>query len=281
MEKTTTGKINMNGEKVYLSKMAGNQIFIVLFLAIISTACSNRNLIYMKNLEADEKYQTQMDADRVVRIQTGDLLKISLSSLQPEMNIMFNDSNNDLDFNTSVIGNINEKGFLVDENGEISIPVVGKLKLLGMTKLEAKDLIEEGIKEYIVDPVVSVQFANFKVTVLGEVKNPNTFYVPSEDLNIFEALGLAGDMTEYGIREDVRLIREVDGVRTVVNLDLSDKYFLSSPYYKLQQNDILYVQASKFKSVKASTNERNMTFLALGVSLLVPILFSWQYIFGN
>ncbi|MEB2777661.1 polysaccharide biosynthesis/export family protein [Algoriphagus sp. D3-2-R+10] len=235
----------------------------------------------MSNLDFDEKYQTVIEPDRQVKIQSGDLLRISLSSLQPEMNAMFNDPSTDLDFNKSVINSINAEGFLVDETGEVNIPVVGKLKLEGLTKSQATEIIEKGIEEYIVDPVVTIQFANFRITVIGEVKNPSTFYVPSENLNIFEALGLAGDMTEFGLREDVRLIRESDGVRSVTTLDLNDKDLLSSPYYILKQNDIIYVQPDKMKSVKVSTNERSMVFLSLAISLLVPILFSWQAIFGN
>ncbi len=260
---------------------AGNPLLFFMFLAIIFSSCANRNLTYLSNLTFEENYQAQIVQDRQVKIQTGDLLRISLSSLQPEMNVMFNDPTTNLDFNRSVINNINAVGFLVDEKGEVSIPVVGKVKLGGLTKSEATEIIEKGIEEYIVDPVVTIQFANFKVTVIGEVKNPSTFYVPSEKLNIFEALGLAGDMTEYGLREDVRLIRESDGIRSITTLDLNDKNLLASPYYSLKQNDIIYVQPDRLKSVKVSTNERNMVLLALAVSLLVPILFSYQYIFGT
>ncbi|WP_158093912.1 polysaccharide biosynthesis/export family protein [Algoriphagus ratkowskyi] len=235
----------------------------------------------MSNLDIDENFQTAIEQDRQVKIQSGDLLRISLSSLQPEMNAMFNDPSTDLDFNRSVINSINAEGFLVDETGQINIPVVGKLKLDGLSKSQATLLIEKGIEEYIVDPVVTIQFANFKITVIGEVKNPSTFYVPSENLNIFEALGLAGDMTEFGHREDVRLIRESDGIRSVTTLDLNDKDLLKSPYYILKQNDIIYVQPDKMKSVKVSTNERGMVFLSLAVALVVPILFSWQAIFAK
>ena len=257
---------------------AGNQLLFFLFVTIIFSSCSNRNLLYMSDLEEDEKFQTEIGQDRQIKIQTGDLMKISLSSLQPEMDEMFNDPSTDLDYNKSIINSINVQGFLVDENGEVNIPVVGRVKLAGLTIAEATALVAKGIEEYIVDPVVSIKYANFKITVIGEVKNPSTFYVPSEKLNVFEALGLAGDMTEYGLREEVRLIRETDGVRSVITLDLNDKGILASPYYNLKQNDIIYVQPDKMKSVKVSTNERSMVFLALAVSILVPILYSWDAI---
>lgn len=258
---------------------AGNQLFLILMLSVFFTSCANRNLTYMSNIE--NNYQSQITNERPVKIQTGDLLRISLSTLQPELNAMFNQPTSDQDFNKNIINNINAEGFLVDENGEINIPVVGKVKLVGLSKTEATEIIQNGIEEYIVDPVVSLQFANFKVTVIGEVKNPSTFYVPSEKLNIFEALGLAGDMTEFGLREDVRLIRESEGIRSVVRLDLNDKNLLASPYYILKQNDIIYVQPDRLKSVKASTNERSMALLGLAVSVLIPILYSIQFFYNN
>lgn len=258
---------------------AGNQFFLLLILSFFFFSCANRNLTYMSNLEND--YQTQITNESPIKIQSGDLLRISLSTLQPELNAMFNQPTTDQDFNKNIINNINVEGFLVDEEGEINIPVVGKVKLAGLTKSEATEIIQNGIEEYIVDPVVSLRFANFKVTVIGEVKNPSTFYVPSENLNIFEALGLAGDMTEYGLREDVRLIRESDGVRSIVKLDLNDKNLVESPYYILKQNDIIYVQPDRLKSVKASTNERSMALLGLAVSVLIPILFSLQFFYNN
>ncbi|MDO9554611.1 polysaccharide biosynthesis/export family protein [Rhodonellum sp.] len=233
----------------------------------------------MSDLEFDKTFQAEINDQGIVKIQAGDLLRISLSSLQPEMNTMFNNPSPDLDFNRNIINNINAEGFLVNEKGEVNIPVVGKIKLQGLTKSEATEAIEKGIGEYIVDPVVTVRFANFKVTVIGEVNNPSTFYVPSEKLSIFEALGLAGDMTEFGLRENVLLIRESEGVRSAVRIDFNDKNLLKSPYYNLKQNDLIYVQPDKMKSVKASTNERSMIFAGLAVSLLVPILFNWQNIF--
>jgi polysaccharide export outer membrane protein len=262
-------------------KKLGSKLLFFLFLSIIFSSCAKRNLTYMSNLKFAENYQAQIAEGITVKIQAGDLLRISLSSLQPEMNSMFNDPTTNLELNRSVINNINAEGFLVDEKGEVNIPVVGKVKLAGLTKAQATEIIEKGIEEYIVDPVVTIQYANFKVTVIGEVKNPSTFYVPSEKLNIFEALGLAGDMTEFGLREDVRLIRESDGLRSVTTLDLNDINLLGSPYYNLKQNDIIYIQPDKLKSVKVSTNERNMTLLALVVSLVVPILFSYQFIFAS
>ncbi len=259
----------------------GNQLLLALSLSIIFSSCANRNLTYMSNLNFKNDYRTQILKEEQIKIQEGDLLRISLSSLQPELNAMFNNPTSDQDFNRNIINNINAEGFLVDEKGEINIPVIGRVKLTGFTKSEATEIVEKGIEEYIVDPVVTIQFANFKVTVIGEVKNPSTFYVPSENLNIFEALGLAGDMTEFGLREDVRLIRESEGIRTVVKLDLNDMSLLESPYYNLKQNDIIYVQPDKLKSVKVSTNERSMIFLTLAVSILIPILYSTQFLFNN
>lgn len=233
----------------------------------------------MSNLNSNELFETQIRDTGVLKIESGDLLRISLSSLQPEMNLMFNNQEDMFDYNRTIMNNINAEGFLVDENGEINVPAIGKVRVAGLTKKEATALIEDGIEELIVNPVVTVRFANFKVTVIGEVNNPSTFFVPAERLNIFEALGLAGDMTEFGLRENVMLIREVDGKRSVRWMNLNNGNILLSPDFYLKQNDIIYVEPDRLKAVKAGTNERNMILLGITVSLLVPILFNFQNIF--
>lgn len=122
---------------------------------------------------------------------------------------------------------------------------------------------------------------NFMVTVIGEVNNPSTFTVPTEKINILEALGLAGDMTVYGKRENVLVIREKDGIRSVNRLNLNDKDILSSPFYYLTQNDVVYVEPDRIKAIQASTNQRNLTLIGIGSSLLIAILFNLRYIVNN
>jgi polysaccharide export outer membrane protein len=149
--------------------------------------------------------------------------------------------------------------------------------LSGLTKPEAIDEMTHRLSEYVNDPIVNIRFINFKVTVIGEVNHPSTFTVATEKINVLEALGLAGDMTPYGKRDNVLIIREKDGVRSATRLNLNKKDILSSPFYYLQQNDVIYVEPDKIKAVQASTNQRSLTILGITSSLVISILFNLRY----
>src|SRR5690606_2725158 len=137
------------------------------------------------------------------------------------------------------------------------------------------------LKEYVKDPIVNIRFLNFKVTVIGEVNNPATFTVATEKINVLEALGLAGDMTPYGKRENVLIIREKNGVRSATRFNLNEKDILSSPMYYLQQNDVVYVEPDKIKAVIASTNQRAFTIIGITTSVVISLLFNLRMILDN
>jgi polysaccharide export outer membrane protein len=179
-------------------------------------------------------------------IQPDDILSVTVSSLNPESNVLFN---NVILPNTANSGQViattkvNE-GYLVDKAGFINFPVIGKVMLAGLTKEQAVEKMTNEIKVHVKSPIVNVRFLNFKVTVIGEVNKPNTFTIDTEKISVLEALGLAGDMTAYGKRENVLIIREQQGVRRTTRINLNNKDVLNSPYYYLQQNDIIYVEPS-------------------------------------
>jgi polysaccharide export outer membrane protein len=159
--------------------------------------------------------------------------------------------------NNTVIADKIDNGYLVDKNGFINFPVIGKISLVGMTKEEATDKMTDLIKTQVKNPIVNVRFINFKVTVIGEVQKPATFITETEKINVLEALGLAGDMTVYGRRENVLVIREKEGVRTTTRLNLNSKSVFSSPYFYLQQNDIVYVEPNnKVKTADTAPGNR-------------------------
>jgi polysaccharide export outer membrane protein len=170
-------------------------------------------------------------------------------------------------------------GYLVDQNGEVDFPVVGRVKLGGLTREQAVNKLTEAVNQYVKSPIVTVRLLNFKITVIGEVNRPSTFTVPTEHINVLEALGLAGDLTPYGRRENILLLREKDGVRTTTRLNLNSKVLLNSPYFYLQQNDLLYVEPDKIKEVQASTNQRAFSIAAIAASVLVALVFNFQNIF--
>ncbi|WP_234387141.1 polysaccharide biosynthesis/export family protein [Aquimarina sp. Aq78] len=167
-----------------------------------------------------------------------------------------------------------EPTYLINEEGNIDFPVLGELKIAGLTRIEAKKVIKEKLKIYINDPIVSVRLKNFKITVMGEVSKPGSYTIPNERVTIIEALGLAGDMTIKGRRENVIIIRENEGVNTYHRVDLTSKSIFESPVYYLAQNDVLYVEPndSRIKESKTRNNTLGIIISIVGVVLSVVTL---------
>ena len=160
--------------------------------------------------------------------------------------------------------------YLVDNAGEIDFPVIGRLQVGGLTKNAAENLIREQLRPYLKEiPIVTVRMSNYKISVLGEVNSPGTFTINNEKVNIFEALAMAGDMTIYGIRNNVKLIREdCNGQRNVISLNLNEQNILHSPYYYMQQNDILYIAPNKTKAKSASVSNSTTIWVSVITSLV-------------
>ncbi|MEJ1236943.1 polysaccharide biosynthesis/export family protein [Chryseolinea sp. T2] len=191
------------------------------------------------------------------KIQPDDILAITVSSLSAESNVIYNNVLLPANGNVGTLAEKINEGYLVDKNGFINFPVIGKVALAGLTKEEAIEKMTDLIKTQVKNPIVNVRFINFKVTVIGEVTKPATFVVETEKINVLEALGLAGDMTEFGRRENVLIIREKDGIRTSARLNLNNKAVLTSPFYYLQQNDIVYVEPdNKVKTAQTAPGNR-------------------------
>ena len=162
--------------------------------------------------------------------------------------------------------------YLVDNRGNIDFPVLGTLHIGGLTKGEAESLIREKLKGYIKEnTIVTVRMANYKISVIGEVNRPGTFTISNEKVNLFEALAMAGDMTVYGLRDNVRLIREdADGHQHIITLNMNRADIIQSPYYYLQQNDILYVTPNKTKAKTADISASTTIWFSV-VSTLVSL----------
>ncbi len=234
-------------------------------LLVVTSCGPTRNLAYFSDLKEQTSYSEEITNLTVTKIQPNDLLNITVSSKSPE---------SDMQFNRGMLGATENKveGYLVDETGYIDFPVVGRVKLAGLTKQEAKDTLATQLNDYLKDPVVQIRNMNFKITVIGEVNRPSTFTVPAEKISILEALGMAGDMTPFGKRENVIVMREEAGKRTMTRLDLNKKDVLNSPYFYLQQNDVVYVEPDKMKQVQASTNTRFLAIVTASVSLATIII---------
>jgi polysaccharide export outer membrane protein len=194
-------------------------------------------------------------------IQKNDLLSITISSASAEAAAPFN---------TPALA----AGILVDADGAIQIPILGDVKTLGLTTNQLKNSIEKSLadKKLLVNPIVAVRYLNYRVTVLGEVNKPSVINVPAEKISLLEAIGLAGDLTIDGKRENVLIIREEGGQRLVRHINLSSNEIFASPYYYLKPNDIVYVEPNRYKIVNARTQTPQWIPLLLsGLSLMIGV----------
>lgn len=212
------------------------------------------------------------------RIQPKDMLTITVSSEKPEAAVPFNLT---VPTSMSVSGGRNTslssqpmlQTYLVDNDGCIDFPILGRLQIEGMTKGELEVMIKERIKSnFTTEPIVTVRMANYKVTVLGEVASPGVHTISNEKVNVFEALALSGDLTVYGKRDGVKLIREnANGTKEIIPLNLNDAEIIYSPYYYLQQNDILYIEPNKAKARSADVSSMTSLWFS-ATSLLMAVV---------
>ena len=257
----------------------------LLLLPFLLTACqSYKKVPYFQNVEIVNEVE-QQEKLYDAKIMPKDLLTIVVSCTNPELAIPFNltvASNAGIAVSTSSYVTTQPvlQPYLVDNEGNINFPVLGELKLGGLTKREAEQLIIDKLKPYMKEtPIVTVRMVNYKISVIGEVTRPGTFTISNEKVNLLEALAMAGDMTVYGLRYNVKLIREdANGKQQIVTLDLNKAETILSPYYWLQQNDIVYVTPNKAKARNSDVgNSTSLWFSATSilvsiVSLLVNIL---------
>jgi len=261
-------------------------VLLLIVVILTSTACSSkRNLVYFSDLPQNQIDQTK-DLSAVLsssepRIQQNDVVGITVTSLSPESNNLFNTNygSNVVNTNTNSSSitdlSVPKVGYRVDQDGNIGFPVLGQVKLAGLTTDEAQTYLVKQLSGYLKSPLVSVNFLNFKITVIGEVNRPGTFNVNANSINLLEALGLAGDMTAYGKRENVLLIRQIDNKRTMVRINLNDSRVFDTPYYYLHQNDIVYVEPDKSKSQITDADNRFIPIIAASASIVAVLLNIW------
>jgi polysaccharide export outer membrane protein len=252
------------------TRRQGQTIFIniVAFLLIGSFAsCVNTQKATYFNSLKDMKIDSGARVPEPV-IQKNDILNIAVSSLNPDATAIFNMAPT---VNTNSGTQLN--GYLVSDDGFIQFPVLGNIKAAGLTKNELKQFITKSLldKKQLVDPIVSVRFINFKVTVLGEVKNPTVINVPNEKISLLEAIGLAGDLTIYAKRDNVLVIREEGESKVIKRLNLNSNELFSSPYYYLKANDVVYAEPNKSKVATTSraTIWLPVVFSALSLGAIV------------
>ncbi|RYD90987.1 MAG: sugar transporter [Sphingobacteriales bacterium] len=247
----------------------------VLVILLLTSCGAKRNLVYLSDLNDSTVYRSAINNLTEPKIQHGDILGITISNVDPESSNLFNKGLLPVAGQAALNNNTatpDAGGYLVDKAGNINFPSIGKIKLTGLTIEEAIDKLAGMVGKFVKDPIVNVKLLNFKVTVIGEVTKPGVFNIPNNKVNVLEALGMAGDMTLYGKRENVVVIHEENGSRTVTPIDLNNKSFLQSPSFYLQQNDVVYVKPDKMKERQARTDTKSLSIIVAAATVITVIL---------
>jgi len=249
-------------------------LIFLLTLFSLSSCMVSKKSVYFRDVPLGSTASIALAQFEEPIIQSDDLLSITIQTIDPAATAAVNQVSAMPAVgasSASSMGNQLIQGFLVDKDGNVTIPMLGTIKLAGLTSYEARKLITEKASKYFNNPSVQVRFANFKITVIGEVARPATYTVPNEKVTLLDAIGLAGDLTIYGKRENVMLIRERNGEKEFVRFDLNSYDTFQSPYFYLQQNDVIYVEPGKGK-VAANNAARTQTISIIGTILSLGIV---------
>lgn len=264
-----------------------------LLVLFFSSCKSYKKIAYFKDVP-DSIYKTPyvIDSNQFVDplIQPNDVLKIDIQTLDPGLSgIPGNGGTSGIAAlsNSSAISSMlgmpatpgatdnGTSGYLVDKNGEVDIPIAGKIKVGGLTTAEARDAITKVASTYFVTPVVNVQIINFKVTVIGEVMRPGQYTIQDEKASILDAIGMAGDLTIYAKRENVLLVRTVKNKKEFIRFDLNSSELFKSPYFYLKQGDMIYVEPGKSKAAMTDAAEARHISLITSISTVAIVLISY------
>lgn len=245
------------------------KIFSLLVVMAAFTSCASSKKIHYLQRPAEEmenvlKYENTLQPDDNLII----TITAANADLVKEFNMMF------LYTQGTEMRNANDNTpytYLIDQSGEINFPVIGKVKLAGLTRTQAEALLKDKLTKYVNNPGVTIRVTNFKVSVIGEVTRPGQQQIGGDRLTIFEAVSAAGDLTIYGQRKDVMVIREKDGVKNIAYIDLTSPDLITSPYYYLAHNDVVYVKPNKTR-VNSSVVGPNLTLALSTISLLITII---------
>jgi len=241
------------------------KILVITCLVFVTSCVSKKNITYFQNDLVD---QSKVSNSYKTVYKPDDLLQIKISSIDMEAVIPFNLS---VSASTEMTSS-NPQTYLIDSNGEIDFPILGKLTIGGLSREDAVKLFKDKLDPtYVKSPSININITNFKVTVLGDVKKPGTFTIPNERITILEAIGLAGDLHLSGQRQNILVTREEGDKKVFHTLDLLSNTLFTSPAYYLQQNDVVYVDQNYAKSQDAISNQNTGLFISLG-SIIIALL---------
>lgn len=241
----------------------------LIVLMLFGSCGSRKNMVYLQN---DSTQITTLYEQYVPKIQPNDILTIVVTAADPKATAPFNPLSTMTTNNmTQSVDMALRPTYTVDNDGFVSLPMLGKVKIAGFTRTDAIEKIRSELSQYIKDPGVNINFNNFRISVIGEVSKPGSFILPTERATVLEALGMAGDLTIRGIRNNILLIREINGQKTMHRLDLTKQDILNSPYYYLAQNDVIYVEPNKAQ-INNSKLGANTNIIISIASLLITVI---------
>ena len=238
---------------------------ILMFIASLVASCASRKeVVYFQNTG---DFETLVDKNSFTpKFKVDDQVSIYVSTLDSEASAPFNLFRGASE--EGGFGRPEQVDYLIDKDGEIDFPVIGKIKIAGLSAEEVRVLLRDRLSEYLKDPIINIRLRNFSVTGLGEVNRPGTYPVNGERITVLEALGLAGDLTIKGRRENVMVIRDFDGTKVYTRVNLTNKDALSSPVYYLTQNDVVYVEPNN-SAIKTSSLDNRASIYVSVASLLI------------
>lgn len=247
------------------------QIVPLFITTLLFTSCTkSTDVIYFGKAQKSEYVSTVASLEPV--IQKNDLLSITVNSLNPDASEIFNVNSTNTIRSASASNTVSPvTGYLVDQEGYIQFPMLGKIKAAGLTKSTLKEGIENRLisQKLLIEPIVDVRYLNYKVSILGEVANPSVLTVPNEKITLLEAIGLAGDLSIYASRNNVLLIREEAGKKKLIRIDLTSDELFTSPYYYLKSNDIIYVEPNKTRIASVSAVRQWLPLVLSSLTLVV------------
>jgi len=247
-------------------------VILLLLTILFFTSCSTeKQLAYFQrdNLQKDNLTSAK---PYVPVILAGDILSIYVNSLSPEASSFFNPFKSSTQTPSSSEEQSGTVGYLVDAQGKIDLPLIGSIKVGGATTSNVRDTLKTLLKPYLKEPTVNVRILNFKISILGEVSKPAVYKISNEVITLPEALSLAGDLTIYGRRDSIQIIREIDGKKEFGYVNLTNTEVFNSPYYYLHSNDLIYIKPSKLKNRQTNQSFQIAGFALSLISILVTVL---------
>lgn len=235
---------------------------IAMVACLVASCTPSKDVVYFQDAN---QFETLVDSNTSnTKFKVDDLVSIHVSVLDPEASAPFNL------YRGSQEGGMRPEqvDYLVDKNGEIDFPVIGKIKIAGLSPSETQALLEKKLADYLVNPIINIRIKNFTVTILGAVGRPGTYPVNGEQITIMEALGLAGDITIKGRKDNVMVIRDFDGTKVYNRINLNQKDALKSPVFYLTQNDVVYVEPNKSGKTASSLDQRASIAVSI-ISVLI------------